>query len=546
MSFSLPTLTDLTRIRPINAYILMVATALFLTLSANFTFFRQVTQIYPLQDNLLFVISIGVVLLGLLALLIALLSYRYTLKVVLVLLVMMAAVTSYFTDTYGTVYDTNMLQNALQTDGSEARDLLNPNFILRVLLLGVLPSFLILKTPVYFATFKKNAVQRLGFLLASVTLVALPIFGFSNAYASFFREHKPLRSYSNPAMPIYALGKLASIQYKKAAIPKETIYHAKDAVQASSSDERKPRLIVMVVGETAREDHVSLNGYDRNTFPQLSQVDNLTSFKQVTSCGTSTAYSVPCMFSYLGMDKYDVDTANYHENSLDTLGRLGINILWRDNNSDSKGVMDKLPQEYQQNYKTADNNPECDNPNQECRDTGMLIGLDDYVANTAQSRHKDTLIILHQMGNHGPAYYKRYDTAFEQFTPVCQNNDLAKCDTSHVINAYDDALLATDDFLAKTIAWLQQHQDSHEVAMLYVSDHGESLGENGVYLHGMPNTFAPAAQKHVPAFFWTASNTNIKAVSDSTALTHDAITPTLLKLFDVKAAIADNKPMFIQ
>lgn len=531
--------------RPVNAHLMMLVTAIFLTISANLTFSKQVALVYPIMDNLLFVMSLALVLCGVLMLLIGLLSYRYTLKIVLILLVMMAAITSYFTDTYGTVYDTAMLQNALQTDRAETADLLNFGFIIRVVLLGILPSVLIAKTPIYFAKFKINFVQRLGFLLASLLMIALPVIGFSNAYASFFREHKPLRSYSNPAMPIYAAAKLASIEYKKAATPKDITYHAKDASQTTTSADRKPKLVVMVVGETVRTDHVSLNGYTKTTFPQLSKENNLTSFKQVTSCGTSTAYSVPCMFSYLGANNYNPDTANYHENSLDTLHRLGINILWRDNNSDSKGVMDKLPAALYQNYKTTDTNQQCDNAYQECRDVGMLIGLDAYVAQTAQNSNKDVLIVLHQMGNHGPAYYKRYDKKFEQFTPVCQNNDLAKCDISHVVNAYDNALLATDDFLKQVIDWLKTHEDGYDVTMLYVSDHGESLGENGIYLHGMPNAFAPVVQKHVPAFFWT-HDAALHAVSDDSSLSHDAITPTLLRLFDVKTKAAEGQAMFVQ
>lgn len=531
--------------RSINPYLLMLIVAVFLTLTANVTFFKQTALVYPIADHLLFVASLAVVLCGVLALVIGLFGYRYTLKFVLIFMVMVAAITGYFTDTYGTVYDTNMLQNALQTDSSETKDLLNLGFLARILLLGVLPSLLIFKLPVRFANFKTNAFQRLGYLLLSLSLILVPILSFSEAYASFFREHKPLRSYTNPAMPIYAVGKLASIQYKKATAPKELTYHAKDAVQTTTSTQRKPKLVVMVVGETARADHVSLNGYPKDTFPQLSGMDHLTSFKNVIACGTSTAYSVPCMFSYLGADDYNVDTANYHENSLDTLHRLGVNVLWRDNNSDSKGVMDKLPADLYQNYKTADLNQKCDNAYQECRDIGMLIGLDDYVAQTTKNSNPDTLIVLHQMGNHGPAYYKRYDEAFEKFTPVCRDNDLAKCDTSHVINAYDNALVATDDFLTQTINWLKTQQASHDVTLLYVSDHGESLGENGVYLHGMPNAFAPTAQKHVPAFLWTP-NPAIRAVSDQASLTHDAITPTLLHLFDVKTKAVENQAMFIE
>lgn len=246
----------------------------------------------------------------------------------------------------------------------------------------------------------------------------------------------------------------------------------------------------------------------------------------------------------MGADEYDVDTAKYQENVLDTLDRLGVSILWRDNNSDSKGVMDKLPKAQFADYKSATNNAICNtNPYNECRDVGMLVGLDDFVA---ANNGKDMLIMLHQMGNHGPAYFKRYDEKFAKFTPVCEGNELAKCEHQSLINAYDNALLATDDFIAQSIQWLQTHSNAYDVSMLYVSDHGESLGENGVYLHGMPNAFAPKEQRSVPAFFWTDKQTGITPMATDTVLTHDAITPTLLKLFDVTADKVKDRTAFIR
>lgn len=532
---------------PINAFWLLPIVAVFLTLTANDGFFAQVAKVYPFASHLGFNVALGVVLTGVLLLLTVLLCYRFTIKPVLIFLLLLASVTGYFTDTYGTVYDTNMLQNALQTDKAETAGLLNGLFLARIFLLGILPSIAIARQKVFFPKFKTAILQRFGLFALSLSLVGLPIAGFSKAFASFFREHKAVRFYTNPVTPIYAVGKLASVEYKKLTAPKDLIMHASDAVQTTTPATRKPKLMVMVLGETLRADHVSLNGYSRDTFPQIAKLvpnGGVTNFSKVISCGTSTAYSVPCMFGYVGLKDYDVDNAPYHENVIDTLNRLKINVLWRDNNSDSKGVMARLPKTNYFNYKEAPTNTVCDtNPYKECRDVGMLVGLDEYVK---QHAGQDILIVLHQMGNHGPEYYKRYDKQFEKFTPVCQSNELAKCDQQAVINAFDNAVLATDDFLAKTIAWLNNYDQNHQVAMLYVSDHGESLGEKGVYLHGMPYKFAPMEQKHVASIFWAGKNAGVQAVDGNTELTHDAITPTLLKLFDVKTQAIDGKASYIK
>lgn len=544
----------------INPFVLMGLVAIFLTCTANVTFFKQVVSIYPLANsfstNWGFVLSTALLLLAVMSLLLLLVGYRFILKPVLIFMLLTASVTGYFTDVYGTVYDTHMLQNALQTDTAEASDLMNIKFITRIVLLGIIPTVLVIKSKVHYPPLKKAILQRLLAIVASITLAGVALAPFSSQYASFFREHKPVRFYTNPITPIYSVAKLAGAEYDKWTRPTETIMHASDAKQITKAGERKPKLVVFVVGETARADHVSFNGYSRDTFPQLAKISGLTNFSNVTSCGTSTAYSVPCMFSYTGESDYDVDTASYHENVLDTLHSLGVNILWEDNNSDSKGVMNRLPAQLFEDYKTNKNNTQCNNAFGECRDTGMLIGLEDKVAKMGQG---DTLIILHQMGNHGPAYFKRYDEQFAKFTPVCETNELATCDQQSIINAFDNALLATDNFLAKTIGWLQTQQSQYDVTMLYVSDHGESLGENGIYLHGMPKQFAPESQRHVPAFIWRGDdngdnhgdshgkNNAQQAINeDARALSHDAITPTLLKLFDVQTTATQDKAMFIK
>lgn len=254
-------------------------------------------------------------------------------------------------------------------------------------------------------------------------------------------------------------------------------------------------LIILVVGETARADRFSINGYARETSPQL-QAAQAISFSNFRACGTSTAVSVPCMFSASGMADFDLKKEGTQENLLDVLRHAGINVLWLDNNSDSKGVAIRTPY---QDYKTPERNPVCD---LECRDEGMLSKLQDYIDNHPTG---DIFIVLHQMGNHGPAYYKRYPPEFEKFRPACKNNELGKCSTEEISNAYDNAILYTDHFLGKAIALLKQNDASFETGLFYVSDHGESLGENGLFLHGLPRAIAPDSQLLVPAIIWLGS-----------------------------------------
>ena len=255
------------------------------------------------------------------------------------------------------------------------------------------------------------------------------------------------------------------------------------------------------------------------------------------SCGTSTAESVPCMFSIFGQMDYDYKKGISTENVLDVLNHTNdIKILWRDNNSDSKGVALRVDFE---DYRTSKTNTKCDEV--ECRDEGMLVGLEDYIKN---NQGKDIFIILHQMGNHGPAYYKRYPKEFEKFTPVCKSNQLEECTKEEVSNSYDNAILYTDYFLSKVINFLKPYTQEYETAMLYMSDHGESLGENGVYLHGFPYLIAPDEQKHIGSLIWFGSE-GMKNDIDMEKLnsyknqhfSQDNLFHTLLGLFEVETSI---------
>ncbi|MDX1801501.1 MAG: sulfatase-like hydrolase/transferase, partial [Marinobacter sp.] len=310
---------------------------------------------------------------------------------------------------------------------------------------------------------------------------------------------------------------------------------AEDAQAAPAEHPRE--LMIMVVGETARADRFSLNGYERDTNPELAK-DNVISFTDFWSCGTSTAVSVPCMFSVYGQSDYDQKKAESTENALDILARTGVNVLWLDNNSDSKGVADRLTY---RDFKTPENNPECND--EECRDTGMLTNLQQYIDSHPKG---DILVVLHQMGNHGPAYYKRYPKEFEKYTPVCQTNQLEDCSKEAINNAYDNAILYTDYFLSKAIDLLKRNTPAFETGLFYLSDHGESLGEFDVYLHGLPLFIAPDAQRHVPAIMWFSDNfsgVNVKALraSKDREMNQDWVFHTLLGLFDVSTDVYNPK-----
>jgi len=498
----------------------------------NITFFTNILNIYPFGENRGFVLSLALVLFALTVLVLTLFASRYTTKPILITVLLISSLTNYFMQSYHVIIDDEMIRNLVQTNIAESFDLLTPTLLLYFIFLGLLPAYLVYKAPVTYRPLKTEVWEKTKTILAMVLLIGASLFLYSKYYTSFFREHKPLRFTTNPLYWLYSSGKYLYMTYHSGPVTLKQI-----GTDAKIPPHTPPKLVVMVAGEAARADHFSLNGYQRETNPELSH-EEIINFDRMYSCGTATAQSVPCMFSVYTRKTYSYQKGRSTENVLDVLNHTGnVAILWRDNNSDSKGVAARIGET---DYRTPEHNSVCIEG--ECRDIGMLVGLEHFI-----QKHpgKDILIVLHQMGNHGPAYYKRYTHDFERFKPVCQTSQLQECSREEIINAYDNALRYTDHFLAKTIDFLKQYDGTYQTAMLYMSDHGESLGENGIYLHGLPYFMAPDAQKHIGALFWfgkslrTGANVTSLEKRRHERFSQDYLFHTLLGLFDVNTTVYD-------
>jgi lipid A ethanolaminephosphotransferase len=515
-----------------SQYKLIIFIAIFFALFYNFSFFKNVLTTYSFEGiNIIYIFSIFIFLITSIVLFFTLFASRYTTKPILILTLVVSAFTAYFMDTYHIVIDDSMIRNTLQTNLSESSDLFSFKLVAYIFVLAILPSYFIYKTKIEYKSFKQEIFAKLKTLFLSLGIILIIVFSFSKFYTSFFREHKPLRYHVNPIYWIYSIGDYINKTIHNGPLVVKEI--GKDA-KISQKEIKKQELVIMVVGEAARADRFSLNGYEKETNPQLKKED-IVNFSNMYSCGTSTAESVPCMFSIFGKADYDYKKGISTENVLDVLNHTNeVKVLWRDNNSDSKGNALRVDFE---DYRTNATNTKCDD---ECRDEGMLVGLDDYIK---KNQGKDILIVLHQMGNHGPAYYKRYPKEFEKFKPVCKSNQLEECSQEEVSNAYDNAILYTDYFLSKVINFLKPYSNNYETAMFYMSDHGESLGENGIYLHGLPYFMAPDEQKHIASLMWIGSKANEEVDAEklnsykNNSFSQDNLFHTLLGLFEVKTEV---------
>ena len=421
-------------------------------------------------------------------------GFRYVLKPLLIALFFIAAAASYFIDRYGIAIDASMVQNVMETDVREASDLLSWNLALTIALMGVLPAVLVGRVKVSYPPLLRAVVLNALLVLVSVAVAGALLLTFFKTLGPAAREHREMRFLLTPTNVIQA----SRTYLRQAWVPPvEVAPLGRDVMKGRLwAGQTRRTVTVVVVGETARAMNFSLNGYRRDTNPRLAQQPGLLNFGQVQSCGTSTAVSVPCVFSSLARADYSEDKAKAQEGLLDVLSHAGLDVLWRDNNSGCKGACDRVTYEDMSEPKAGD--PFCNK--EECYDERLLQGLPDIIRKARQ----DLVIVLHQKGSHGPAYWKRYPPAFQRFGPVCTSNELEKCSQESIVAAYDNTILYTDYFLSKTIDLLRaaSAEEGIDTALMYFSDHGESLGEKNMYLHGAPYIISPEEQRHIPFMLW--------------------------------------------
>ena len=510
--------------------------SLYLLIGFNVFLWQHLEQVVPAGlTGLWLSLAFAVMMLFAFNLILTLLAFRYVLKPVLVLLFMSGAGVAYFMNQYGVLIDSGMFRNIAETNVAEVRDLLSFKFFAYILLLGVLPSVLLWKAPIAYRAWHRELLGKL--VVSASCVVALGAVALVNyqGLSSLLRNHHELRLMLTPSNIVGASFSYVSERVGTAARPFQAYGEDARRDAAWQRHERKS-LTVLVVGESARAENFGVLGYARNTTPKLAQEQGLLAFTDVHSCGTETAVSVPCMFSGMGRKDYDARVAKNREGLLDILQRAGLAVQWRDNQSGCKGTCDRVQFIDVSNLKDP---ALCGDG--ECHDEILLQGLGELIDNL----DKDTVLVLHQMGSHGPEYYKRYPAGAEPFTPVCRSNALDQCSQDEIVNAYDDTLAYTDSFLAKLIDTLRGHQDKVDTAMIYLSDHGESLGEYNLYLHGTPYMMAPEQQKHVPLLTWFSDSyqqdfgldTGCLARLSDAPLSQDNLFHSMLGLLQVRTEV---------
>lgn len=426
-------------------------------------------------------------------------------KILLVLFFIINAVAVYFINTYSVIIDESMIGNVLNTNYSESSSFFSIKLVLYVVLLGILPSIFIIKAKIITVTVKKFLVS------ISLTLLFLLTLAFANA-SNWLWIDKNSKTLGGLAMPwSYAVNiPLFYIhQFKKNE--KEILLP-----DATIKDNEKS-VLILVIGESARSENFSLYGYPKNTNPLLSKTPNVSHFN-ATSDATYTTAGIKSIVEHENTDELYEILPNY-------LYRNNVDVIWRTTNWGEPPVHIK-------NYQNREVlMPNC--KGDDCDYDGILLsGLKEQIL---ASKKNKILIVLHTSTSHGPTYSKKYPAQFEIFKPVCNSVELGNCSHTELVNAYDNTIVYTDYLLANVIEDLKQLQE-YKSAMIFVSDHGESLGENNLYMHGLPRSIAPKQQYEIPFIVWTSDN-SARQMKPNKILTQNYVFHSVLNFLNIQSPI---------
>ncbi len=444
----------------------------------------------------------------LMPLLLALISFNLT-KIWFAITSITNAIAVYFVSVYGVFLDKTMMGNLFNTNPAEAGEFLSLKMALFIIILGILPACFLLFEKVARPT-RKSLAKSLGLIF--FTLIVLAGVNFQNLLW-FDKYSKQLGALIMPWSYIgnsvrYFQGELAKNK-KEIPLPDARITNDKKSV------------VVLVIGESARAKNFSFYGYSRNTNPLLLEVSGLRHFYAKSST-TYTSASVKNMLSYK-------DSTNLYEILPNYLARTGVDVMWRSTNWGEPPL--HLPSENIMRYsQLAEKYTHLD----DSYESALVAGL---IEDIELAKSPKVLIFIHTSTSHGPTYYKKYPPQFEVFKPVCKSVEPKGCLQSEIINAYDNTILYTDFLLHSVISQLSK-LDKYDSTMIYVSDHGESLGENGVYMHGIPLAFAPKEQYEIPFFVWSSNASRIKDLNEAT---HFHIFHSVLTFLDVESEVLDEK-----
>lgn len=457
---------------------------------------------------------------------------RLIFKGLMILLTLLGATSLVVWLYYGIAMTPDMVRNFLATDFHEASGYWSWSLALNFILIS-LPGLLLINR-LRSSRRPESKLKRLGICVVTLLCGVFVLFIQLQPFSALMRGDKSLRYLFAPVNIVYSTSSTLLRDQNPEKAQKVIVDASPKAIFTSD----KPTLFVVLIGETARSANWQLANYEKATNPELSKL-NIVNIPKVQACGTSTDVSLPCMLSRVGRRDYDRKRILTEESLPSLLKRAGFSVTWVDNQSGCKGTCDGV-----RVTKPTPDPLYCHAGT--CMDGVFNRSIDE--AFNALKTQNHTVLFLHMMGSHGPAYYKRSTESEKVFGKECTDPTFKSCSKESIRAAYDSSIRYTDRVVAELIRKLQNRADIN-TALIYLSDHGESLGENGLYLHGAPYYIAPDEQKIVPMVMWFSEpfkknytiDTRVIEENSHKPVTHDHLYHTILGLLNVRSSTYDSQ-----
>ena len=457
---------------------------------------------------------------------------RLIFKGLMILLTLLGATSLVVWLYYGIAMTPDMVRNFLATDFHEASGYWSWSLALNFILI-TLPGLLLINR-LRSSRRPESKLKRLGICVVTLLCGVFVLFIQLQPFSALMRGDKSLRYLFAPVNIVYSTSSTLLRDQNPEKAQKVIVDASPKAIFTSD----KPTLFVVLIGETARSANWQLANYEKATNPELSKL-NIVNIPKVQACGTSTDVSLPCMLSRVGRRDYDRKRILSEESLPSLLKRAGFSVTWVDNQSGCKGTCDGV-----RVTKPTPDPLYCHAG--ACMDGVFNRSIDE--AFDALNTQSHAVLFLHMMGSHGPAYYKRSTESEKVFGKECTDPTFKSCSKESIRAAYDSSIRYTDRVVAELIRKLQNRTDIN-TALIYLSDHGESLGENGLYLHGAPYYIAPDEQKIVPMVMWFSEpfkknytiDTRVIEENSHKPVAHDHLYHTILGLLNVRSSTYDSQ-----
>ena len=396
-------------------------------------------------------------------------------RILLAIFAIINATAVYFIVTYSVMIDATTVENVFNTRYSEASGFFSWSLWLCILLCGVVPAVYCLLQPVVVGKAKK-----LGICCAGSLAVILVVGLLNVSQTLWISQHDTelgglLQPWSYVANTCRVISFSQDEQAEEIKLPDGKITDNEKAV------------VVLVIGESARKANFQLYGYQRDTNPLLSKQQDLKVF-EATSCATYTTAGSKAILEPKDTDELYELLPNY-------AFRTGVDVAWRTSNWGEPPIH---IDEYLTDTELADQYPDVDKN----YDGILFAGLRERIEKSPKNK---VLIILHTSTSHGPKYADKYPKEFEAYKPVAKNVEEGEKNIATLVNAYDNTIRYTDYLLDNLINTLRD-MTAWKSAMIFISDHGESLGENKMFMHGLPMKLAPKVQYEIPFLVWTSKD----------------------------------------